>query len=420
MSVYKKKGIEKMVKVSVIVTVYNGEKYLKQCLDSVCNQTLRDIEIICVDDGSTDSSPLILKEYQQKDDRIQIYRQQNLYAGVARNTGKSHASGEYIIFWDCDDFFVLDALEKLYAKAVETKADVVVCGVYQYLEEKGLQFYNTANMNVKRIPEEDVFNRQTNESYILNFTNEAAWNKLFRRAFVEDQKLAFQPVRNGNDLYFTVSALCLAERITTLAEPLITYRKNQKQSLVGTLSKAPTTPFQAWMDVAENLEEKGVMPEQSYVNKVIGSTIYLLRNISQREAFLSTVAFLQNGGLARLHICERDENYYYISWYADFVSHILKDSPEDFQTYLAFMTYIQLTERTGEKKIKESNLKEARQEIRNVRQQVRNANQQIKKMTKELTVLQKKYEDLENSVSYKMGRTLTWLPRKIKDLSGDK
>lgn len=100
MSVYKKKGIEKMVKVSVIVTVYNGEKYLKQCLDSVCNQTLRDIEIICVDDGSTDSSPLILKEYQQKDDRIQIYRQQNLYAGVARNTGKSHASGEYIIFWD--------------------------------------------------------------------------------------------------------------------------------------------------------------------------------------------------------------------------------------------------------------------------------------------------------------------------------
>lgn len=105
-----------MIKVSVIVPVYNGEKHLEECLDSICNQTLKEIEIICVDDGSTDSSWEILNRYKERDDRIQLYRQQNLYAGAARNTGKAHASGEYLVFWDCDDFFHLEALENYTTK----------------------------------------------------------------------------------------------------------------------------------------------------------------------------------------------------------------------------------------------------------------------------------------------------------------
>lgn len=291
-----------MVKVSVIITVYNGEMYLRQCLDSVCNQTLREIEIICVDDGSTDSSYDILKEYQEKDDRFKLYRQQNLYEGVARNTGKAHATGQYMIFWDCDDFFAENALELMYNRAVETQADVCVCGGNQYFEEMGMIFPNLPYMNVKKIPDQPVFNRKTNEAYILNFTNEAAWNKMVRRAFIEEQGISFQPVRNGNDVYFTVNALCLAQRVTGIPDPLVNYRKNQKQSLVGTLSKSPLTPFQAWMDAAANLESKDALPEQSYVNKVIGSMVYLLRNIRQRDVFLSTVAFLQEEGLERLHI----------------------------------------------------------------------------------------------------------------------
>ena len=395
-----------MCKVSVVVTVYNGEQYLRQCLDSICAQTLQDIEIICVDDGSTDSSPAILQEYKEKDARFQIYRQQNLYAGVARNTGMSHAKGEYIIFWDCDDFFAPDALEKMYEKAVELLADVVVCGGNQYFEEMGMLFPNSSYMNSKKVPEEPVFNRQTNEAYILNFTNEAAWNKMVRRAFIAEQGIAFQPVRNGNDVYFTVNVLCLADRITGIAEPLINYRKNQKQSLVGTISKSPLTPFQAWMDAAENLEKKGALPEQSYVNKVIGSMVYLLRNIRQREAFLSTVEFLQDGGLTRLHIWEREAEYYYAPWYAEFVSHILHDSPQDFQAYLAYVTYIQLTERTGEKRVKEQSLKETKQQLKSLKKE-------HAQLEKELASTQRHYEQLKNSWSYRIGRVLTWLPRRI-------
>ena len=115
-----------MIKVSVIITIYNGEVYLRQCLDSVCSQTLKDIEIICVDDGSTDSSWDILESYRAKDNRFKLYRQQNLYAGTARNNGKAHAEGKYLVFWDCDDFFDPEALEILFNLSEETDSDICV------------------------------------------------------------------------------------------------------------------------------------------------------------------------------------------------------------------------------------------------------------------------------------------------------
>ena len=94
-----------MVKVSVIIPVYNVEPYLKQCMDSVVGQTLKDIEIICVDDGSTDGSLDILREYAAEDNRIQIIEQKNAGAGAARNNGMRHATGKYLSFLDSDDFF---------------------------------------------------------------------------------------------------------------------------------------------------------------------------------------------------------------------------------------------------------------------------------------------------------------------------
>ena len=107
------------VKVSVILPVYNASDYLHQCMDSIVGQTLKDIEIICVDDGSTDNSLDILKEYEQKDKRVKVIQQKNAGAGAARNNGLSIATGEYLSFLDSDDFFEPDMLEKAYEKAKE-------------------------------------------------------------------------------------------------------------------------------------------------------------------------------------------------------------------------------------------------------------------------------------------------------------
>lgn len=101
-----------MVKVSVIIPVYNVEPYLKQCMDSVVGQTLKDIEIICVDDGSTDNSLDILREYAAEDSRIQIIEQKNAGAGAARNNGMRYATGKYLSFLDSDDFLNRECLKR--------------------------------------------------------------------------------------------------------------------------------------------------------------------------------------------------------------------------------------------------------------------------------------------------------------------
>ena len=115
-----------MSKVSVIVPVYNTEKYLEKCLNSLINQTLHDIEVICVNDGSTDNSLNILNQYAQKDNRIKIINQENKMQGAARNAGTQIAAGEYIGFVDSDDWIDLDYFEKLYNAATKYNLDIAL------------------------------------------------------------------------------------------------------------------------------------------------------------------------------------------------------------------------------------------------------------------------------------------------------
>ena len=113
-------------KVSIIIPVFNVEMYLKECLDSVLGQTLKDIEVICVDDGSTDASPQMLREYAEKDERLKIIYQENKGAGTARNVGMKEARGKYLFFMDSDDYCALDFLEKTTKYADEKKSDILV------------------------------------------------------------------------------------------------------------------------------------------------------------------------------------------------------------------------------------------------------------------------------------------------------
>lgn len=124
------------IKVSVIIPVYNGEKYICQCLDSVISQSLKDIEIICVDDGSSDSTPMLLEEYCKKDKRVCVITQENVNAGAARNAGLDIAQGEYLSFLDADDFFEKDMLLKAYNQASSLQCEIVVYRSNQYDEKK--------------------------------------------------------------------------------------------------------------------------------------------------------------------------------------------------------------------------------------------------------------------------------------------
>ena len=147
---------EKIV-VSVIIAVYNAEKFLGQCLDSIVGQTLKDIEIICVNDGSTDSSLEILEEYAKKDSRLKVFTKENegLGGASARNYGLDIACGKYISILDSDDFFELEMLEKAVKKAEATNSDIVVFGGYEYDNRNGNTYPVASILGEKEIPEKE-------------------------------------------------------------------------------------------------------------------------------------------------------------------------------------------------------------------------------------------------------------------------
>ena len=178
------------IKVSVIIPVYNAEPYLRQCLDSIAAQTLRDIEIICVDDGSDDGSPEILREYAEKDGRFTVLHQQNLYAGVARNLGKLAARGEYLAFVDADDFFEPDLLEAEYAQCTRYGADICVCGFDDYGMKTG-GYCPDADF-LRYCPAVELMNPKEYAKYLYQFVNPVVWNKMFRRSFAEETGLDFR------------------------------------------------------------------------------------------------------------------------------------------------------------------------------------------------------------------------------------
>ena len=227
------------IKVSVILPVYNGEKYIKKCMESLIDQTLKEIEIICVDDGSVDGTLEALKEYENLDN-VTVITQENAGAGAARNKGMSYAKGEYLSFLDADDIFEKDMLEVAYNKAVEDKADMVVFNSDQYYEET--QEYKKADWTLRyaKIPPYTPFkHRQMTDNVFKVFVG-WAWDKLFLKEFVDKYALKFQEQRTSNDMFFVFMATVLSNRITVVPKDkvLVHQRRNNAVSLYNTREKS--------------------------------------------------------------------------------------------------------------------------------------------------------------------------------------
>ena len=213
------------VKISVVMPIYNAADYLKPALDSVINQTLTDIELICVDDGSTDNSLSIIKEYQQTDERVRILTENNAGPSIARNKGLARARGKYVIFLDADDFYEENLLEKLYDLAEEEKLDVAICKFDIYNNRKAKFEDNIRSDHGEIFTESDVVSKNDYPDVILSCTTGYIWNKLFRREFLVEKELVFdEELRVFEDTHFVVNALSLAEGVGKCHERLIHHR----------------------------------------------------------------------------------------------------------------------------------------------------------------------------------------------------
>ncbi len=274
-----------MPKVSVIIPVYNVEKYLRETLDCLVNQTLSDIEIICVDDGSTDSSLSILNEYAAKDSRIKVLEQQNKFAGVARNNGLKIATGEYVIFLDSDDVFDKTMLEKMVERAEKTDSDITVCRCQLLMmKDNSIQPCEFCIEN-KYLPEKEVFSSSEISKDILRTFNGWPWDKLYKRDFILKHGLEFQDLRHSNDTYFVMMSLLLAEKITVLDDVLVNYRIHD-ESLANTRKKASQCFYLALKALKSGMEQYNIYEkfEQSFLNYCLNFSLWHIRSVNDKSA----------------------------------------------------------------------------------------------------------------------------------------
>lgn len=323
-------------KVSVIIPVYNAEKYLGQCLESVANQTLKDIEIICVDDGSIDSSVDILNEFAEKDSRFKVIHQQNQFAGTARNNGMKAAGGKYFVFWDSDDFFEPNALSVMYKKCEKLSADICLCAAYSYDSKTGKKSIDESFLKKRFLPKGMVFSKETCPEYIFNSASNVPWQRMFLASFVRENNIEFQNLRHANDTYFVMMATYCARRITYTEKALVNYRTNNEESITGKASSDPLCAYKSYSAVYEMLKKEGMSKktEQSFYNRLLSGLFRSILLQTTQNGLETVYNKIKNEGIEYFGINNHlESDYYYFKNEYEDLMFIMNHTASEYMLY---------------------------------------------------------------------------------------
>ena len=287
--------------ISVVVSVYNTEPYLRTCLDSIIRQTYPALEILCVDDGSTDASPQILADYVAGDPRFRILTQANAGAGAARNTGLAHATGEYLIFLDSDDWFEPDFLEQMLRRARESGADVTICRAEEFDTETGAA---SPWMRRDELLPGDCFSPVQAANVLFQFVHGEAWDKLYRTGFIRDTGLRFPALKNSEDLVFVFQSLALADRIALADRVLVHYRTGRPSSVLHSRLRYPDAPYQAAALLKEGLTSRGCFEtyRRSYINWAMAFLTWHVADMEDRKTQRACFHLLKTEWFDRLEL----------------------------------------------------------------------------------------------------------------------
>ena len=280
-----------MPKFSIIIPVYNVEEYLEECLESIVNQSFKDFEVICVNDGSTDNSLEILQKYAENDERFKVLNQENQGQGIARNNALNIANGEYILFVDPDDFIELNMLEVLNERLDVQNVDVAFFD-YQIFGEntktKIVRFMdemkNTLNLNIN---DNFIFNWQELVKDNFRYTAMMVWNKVYSNKFLKENHIQFAPNKHAEDHIFSISATLLANKISYIKKTLYYYRKRSDSS-VNKVSENNFCIFENIAIVADFLKQNNLYKkyEHDFRNYIVNLCVYHCNKIP--TALLST------------------------------------------------------------------------------------------------------------------------------------
>lgn len=260
-----------MKKVSVIIPVWNVEKYLRKCLDSLVNQTFKDIEIIIINDGSPDNSQVIIDEYKENyPDLIIPYIKENGGQASARNMGLKKAKGEYITFVDSDDWVDTEMIEKMYNKAISTNSDIVVCNAYSVIDDK------IGNLEIFKSDDLDSHKR-----YIINCPG-ACWGQLIKKDIIINNDLYFLEHHFYEDIA-VMPALCLyAKKISYLNENLYYYLIRTGSTMKQTKYSSSLEDIFDSLDYLSNIFIKNNVYEKYYAELEYTYIEHLLHAASLR------------------------------------------------------------------------------------------------------------------------------------------
>lgn len=246
---------------SIVIPVYNAEETLRETLDSVLGQSLREIEVICVDDGSKDGSVGVIEEYRTKDGRVSLIRQQNLYAGAARNAGIEAAKGEYLFFLDADDYVLDYALEAVCRKARKHRLDCLKFLSLTYDEKENKYIDKKRNSGGFLLPEDFGRLLKPEVGSPLLRISVTPWSGIYRRAFVMEKNCRFNRLRCVNDRSFWSKVMTTAERIMLSQDRVTVHRENQDHSLVGNRARNFDCQIESVGLTEEQLARDGIDPD---------------------------------------------------------------------------------------------------------------------------------------------------------------
>ena len=219
-------------KVSIIIPVYNSESLLTDCLMSVKNQTLSDIEIICIDDGSTDNSFKILKDFSNGDKRFKIFHQENSGAGFSRNVALEKVTGDFVLFLDSDDWIEKDTCEKLYNQAINLHSDLVLFDAVRHLpDNQSMDLIHFLGEDSNKDFSSLSFDYKLVKNKVLNAYFGVIWSKFYKSSFIFENNIKFPYHKLYNDVEFHVKSMLLAKRISYFPKIFYHYNRIGQDSL---------------------------------------------------------------------------------------------------------------------------------------------------------------------------------------------
>lgn len=277
-----------MKKISVVIPVYNVEKYLSECLDSVVNQTYKNLQIILVDDGSTDFSGKICDVYAEKDNRITVVHQKNAGAGAAKNTGLDLVKGEYFSIIDSDDYIELDMYEKMVNSLEKYNVDIVQCLFRNVFVNDSFD----RKYKIKRNYPKVLTSKRFLKEYLYDWKYAIFWNKLFKSSLLKE--IRFPVGRKIDDEFFTYKLVCNAKKVVNIDNILYNYRMRK----TSVMNENDTDRFiydriDCFVERYDYIRKKYPSLDKKYLTKLYDSLLYYKTQVNNTEKLEKYISKIQ-------------------------------------------------------------------------------------------------------------------------------